>query len=215
MSEAITVERNAADLPPTSQLCVSCGMCCDGTLFSQALLKAGEPDEARRLGMQVFTIGSGPPETVVGYDDAFRLPCHLHDRGWCTIYDDTARPHVCGAFQCVLLKRLVAGEVDLDRSLEAARIGRDLADQVKGRVGSATAEPGSLWAQVADVWRVEGNNVISRLRALGVSDDTLMDVVALRAHLLRHFLAPPTGAAGGDEPATAESEAKALPDDGR
>ena len=152
----------------------------------------------------------------MGYDDAFRLPCHLHDRGWCTIYDDTARPHVCGAFQCVLLKRLVAGEVDLDRSLEAARIGRDLADQVKGRVGSATAEPGWLWAQVADVWRVEGNNVIES--GFGAASERSASSSAPRPPRTSPGQFPrrrPKWPAATGQPSPRSSKARPFGDDGR
>ncbi|QIP13924.1 hypothetical protein G8759_15545 [Spirosoma aureum] len=76
------------------ELCVKCGFCCDGTLFSFAVLQAGEQ-------------GDLPEKIEQSYskeDDRefFKLPCSYFC-GKCTIYDKK-RASICSAFRCQLLK---------------------------------------------------------------------------------------------------------------
>ena len=91
-----------------SSICVSCGMCCDGTLFSKAVVR-GQADEALALslGLETFQVES----TLY-----FRLPCH-HFKGCCTVYDQ-ARPHTCGAYFCKPLRMVKQGVLALDMARE-------------------------------------------------------------------------------------------------
>jgi hypothetical protein len=75
------------------EICVKCGLCCDGTLFSNATVIPGEK-------------GTMPPYMEenylkVGEKESFLLPCLYFDTK-CTIYDKK-RPHVCSSFRCKLL----------------------------------------------------------------------------------------------------------------
>ena len=84
-----------AEIPVAEQeICVTCGFCCDGTLFKRAMLEPGE-------------YGSLPQKIEEQYGKAdesefFVLPC-AYFCGKCTIYDQK-RAEVCGAFRCKLLK---------------------------------------------------------------------------------------------------------------
>ncbi len=83
------------------EICVKCGLCCDGTLFGHAVLQKGEH-------------GYLPEKIEQQYgkeDDAefFTLPCAYFD-GKCTIYDQK-RAVVCSAFRCQLLKTFANGRV--------------------------------------------------------------------------------------------------------
>lgn len=83
--------------PPDEQaICVTCGFCCDGTLFLHACLNPGE----RGVGGLPGKI----EEASFGEDgkDYFRLPCHFFT-GKCTIYDKE-KADVCSAYRCQLLK---------------------------------------------------------------------------------------------------------------
>jgi uncharacterized protein len=83
-----------------SSICVSCGMCCDGTLFDKAVVH-GEEDRAVADGVGLTTY-------VINDKSFFKLPCH-HFSACCTIYG-TQRPHTCSAFFCVPLKKYKSGE---------------------------------------------------------------------------------------------------------
>jgi hypothetical protein len=94
-----------------STLCVGCGLCCSGVLFSQA---RAEPDEVPRLKALGLEVEQGRGERL-----QFRLPCPHHDDGHCGIYAD--RFLKCRTFRCALLKRLDEGEVGLVEAQSTVR----------------------------------------------------------------------------------------------
>jgi hypothetical protein len=88
------------------QICIKCGLCCDGTLFEHAALQAGEH-------------GSLPEKIEDNYrklkdEEVFLLPCHYFD-GKCTIYDQK-KAVVCSAFRCQLLKDFSKGQISKDNA---------------------------------------------------------------------------------------------------
>lgn len=91
------------DWQAVSQLCTSCGMCCDGTLFSHATI-SNEADLALAASLGMTTLKKNER-------DAFALPCH-HFTEQCTIYDQ-ARPHTCSAFFCQPIRDIRRGKCDL------------------------------------------------------------------------------------------------------
>jgi len=88
------------DQPASSDLCLACGLCCDGSLFERASLRSGEDELAQSLGLTVIGTGSN--------DSGFRLPCPLFS-GCCTIYNQQ-RPKICNAFRCKQLLRQDRGQ---------------------------------------------------------------------------------------------------------
>jgi Fe-S-cluster containining protein len=91
-----------------SQLCPNCGLCCNGVLFADVELRAG--DDAGRLaelGLSLIKKGSKL---------AFAQPCACFDGKLCGIYAD--RPKRCRTFECGLLKRVQNGELDADAALK-------------------------------------------------------------------------------------------------
>jgi uncharacterized protein len=82
-------------------VCLGCGLCCDGTLFSHL----GVLDEQdlglplRQLGVRLI-VESDPP--------AFELPCPALADGACTIYHQ-GRPRACSWFVCDLADAVAAG----------------------------------------------------------------------------------------------------------
>lgn len=123
---------------PSQNLCISCGMCCDGTLFVWAPLCA--EDKAGQLDS--FTVGDDPQKGGPHFD----LPCpHLHDRK-CALYQSW-RPRICHTFRCKTLRRFEAGEIDLleaqtiiERTTElATRVWRQMGERVGDQRGSLGA----------------------------------------------------------------------------
>ena len=87
-------------MPPTDpaqSLCLSCGLCCDGSLFWGVSLEEGEV--------------SPSPTDEAG---VLRQPCACFD-GACTIY--SARPTECRAFTCHVLDAVTEGSRDRDWAL--------------------------------------------------------------------------------------------------
>jgi hypothetical protein len=89
-----------------SRLCVSCGLCCDGTLFSHVKISGSEREELARSG-----IGVGEKKGR----DVMWLPCGKLEGKCCTIYSQ--RPQGCRAFVCALGARVVAKELLVEDAL--------------------------------------------------------------------------------------------------
>lgn len=85
-----------------SALCLRCGLCCDGTLFTQVPLAAGE---VVRLPVLVREDGRA----------ALRQPCAALEGRCCTIYEE--RPASCRRFRCMLQTALAETEVSLAEAL--------------------------------------------------------------------------------------------------
>ncbi|MBV6396444.1 MAG: hypothetical protein HFACDABA_02042 [Anaerolineales bacterium] len=104
-----------SDLPNTltnaNQLCVECGLCCTGHLFTHLTLKPGEEAKADFLGLE----HSDPAAKI-----RLVFPCHLWN-GNCSIYAHPSKPNICDAYQCGLLKKVTAQQVDLPEALKAVR----------------------------------------------------------------------------------------------
>jgi Fe-S-cluster containining protein len=89
-----------------TDLCRSCGLCCNGALFDRAPLQPEEREPARALGLRV-TESDGAPY--------FLQPCTAFGGSVCTVYPN--RPAACRRFRCLLLKALERGETSLEAAL--------------------------------------------------------------------------------------------------
>lgn len=118
-----------------SQLCLACGLCCDGSLFTHLVPRG---DEARTLAhTKLRLIDKRDGSTVIG------LPCPALDGACCTMYE--ARPTGCRAFICATGRQLVAGEIDEGTALARIAEARRRLEQVRGALPpSAQGDDDSL-----------------------------------------------------------------------
>lgn len=72
-----------------SDLCKSCGLCCDGTLFSKVKARPVNPLIVKELSL----------DDSLGY---FKLPCSCLVNTTCSIYEE--RPTICQDFFCKQIK---------------------------------------------------------------------------------------------------------------
>jgi Fe-S-cluster containining protein len=105
------------------QLCPNCGLCCDSTLFADVELRAG--DDAKRLTKLGLTI-----ENKTRTKLAFAQSCACFDGKLCGIYAD--RPKRCRTFECGLLKRVQAGELNAAAALKTIAKTKLQAETVRG-----------------------------------------------------------------------------------
>lgn len=81
-----------------SKLCISCGMCCDGSLFKHAhLFDQDDIVLAQSLNLSVVK------------NEGFKLPCKYFD-GCCTIWT-SQKPKICDKFFCKPLKKYFDNEI--------------------------------------------------------------------------------------------------------
>ncbi|WP_342377679.1 YkgJ family cysteine cluster protein [Myxococcus stipitatus] len=92
---------------PLSTLCLRCGMCCDGTLFTHVSLQPDEASALRRHGVPLLQREEGPP--------VLAQHCAALDGRTCTVYAD--RPASCRRYHCQLFSALSEKEVSLDEAL--------------------------------------------------------------------------------------------------
>jgi len=111
--------------PVGSDLCLACGLCCDGTLFARVPLGSEEAGPARALGLAVTEGAQGA---------SFAQPCPLFREGCCSVYGRTPQP--CVRFRCRLLDRFLAGAVPLEEGLRIVARARNLRDGLRERLAS-------------------------------------------------------------------------------
>lgn len=111
------------------QLCLQCGLCCNGVLFRDVELQPGDDAlRLKQLGMPVRTAATRnkKPETP---SSKFNQPCTaLGADCRCRIYAD--RPSRCRSFECALLLKVIAGEAEVEPALKLIRSTRRKADKV-------------------------------------------------------------------------------------
>jgi hypothetical protein len=109
------------------QLCPNCGLCCDSTLFADVELRAA--DDTKRLKQLGLTLVQKTKSKV-----AFAQPCACFDGKLCGIYAD--RPRQCRKFECGLLKRVDAGEMEAGAALKKISEAKILSGKVRGLLRS-------------------------------------------------------------------------------
>ncbi len=169
-------------LDELSALCLACGACCDGTLFTHAELDA---DESARLGarLRMLPLSSERP--------AFAQPCSAHDGAGCTLYEQ--RPSVCSRYRCELYKACEAKTAKVDASIALVRRIKVLAARVREKLGSDDT-PRSLWQRVATL----GSTTSAELAAR--DPDLAMDIAELALRVKRDLGVAPDGKLPGSSP---------------
>lgn len=107
------------------QLCLACGLCCDGTLFDNVQLGPGDDvKKVKALGLPVAVTRARQPVSQ------FRQPClALCADRTCRIYAD--RPVQCRTFECGVFKEAQAGRITFAAALRLVKQVRRKADNIR------------------------------------------------------------------------------------
>ncbi|NMO18878.1 YkgJ family cysteine cluster protein [Pyxidicoccus fallax] len=120
---------------PLSTLCLRCGMCCDGTLFTHVSLQPPEVTALEARGLPLTRRADGSP--------ALAQHCAALDGRTCTVYAD--RPASCRRYHCQLYAALAEKEVSLDEALAVVDEARARVDAVGQELPPASeGEPRSV-----------------------------------------------------------------------
>ena len=113
--------KKTADSNP---LCLECGLCCNGVIFANGQLQPGDDvARLRELGLKLL-----PKRKAESGKRKFHQPCAAFDGCRCGIYGE--RPQYCRAFECALLKKFQARNIEADAALRIIRRARRRADKV-------------------------------------------------------------------------------------
>jgi len=112
-------------MTPGEQLCLACGLCCDGTLFD--LVKLEPSDVAARLKALGLPVTVSRGKTPVA---RFPQPCAaLCANRSCQVYAD--RPWQCRVFECGVFKDVKAGRTTPAAALRLIKQARRRADKAR------------------------------------------------------------------------------------
>jgi Fe-S-cluster containining protein len=122
---------------PTEQLCLECGLCCNGVIFADVHIQTrAEATRLRGLGMSLLRSeststdrGKGCSSKAPRADWKFAQPCSALRGCHCKIYPE--RPKYCRQFECILFKSVQAGRLEIPAALRIIRTARQKADTVR------------------------------------------------------------------------------------
>ncbi len=100
------------------EICISCGFCCDRTLFDVARLTASDELWGKLVDR----------ETEIDGKRFMRLPCPYFDSK-CTIYDKN-KPAVCSSFKCKVLKDSINGVFTKQEALDIIKEAKKTRDEL-------------------------------------------------------------------------------------
>jgi uncharacterized protein len=169
------------EVPVGANICVECGICCDGTMFGYAELEPGDnPEVLVTMGLAVVRNGD---------QGGFQLPCPCLVDRTCTVYDD--RPSPCRRYKCAMLLDHEAGRVSTEDAL--ATIGRTIAlrDRLRPDLEALVDSPipvpfSGLHAMLATADETHADDAADVLHRAAVA----ADVATLRRLLADHFDLP-------------------------
>lgn len=129
MEQTVDVSQDIDLISKGSELCVECGLCCQGFLHPYALVYDDEVDFVKALDLEPYTDERVPDEKL------FRLPCHHHKNGCCSIYPN--RPRVCGEYKCNVLLRFLDQGASFEKSQTLVRTAVHLVEAIQTHIGSS------------------------------------------------------------------------------
>ena len=92
-------------------ICLDCGICCDGTFFDYVPVTEEEAAVLESTGLSI--------KLVEELGLRIQLPCKKFG-GCCTIYAE--RPAICRSFRCRLLKSKDKGEIEAGHALQRIQL---------------------------------------------------------------------------------------------
>lgn len=116
-------------------LCLSCGLCCNGVIFADVKLQAADsPARLKLLGMRLtppahnLSSAQPGPELFAADLPRFLQPCCALEGCRCRIYSE--RPQHCRQFECLLLQSVRSGRISKPLALKTVDTARQRTDAV-------------------------------------------------------------------------------------
>ena len=104
MDNPLNIDADGQSAIDANKLCQSCGICCNGALFSYVSVTGSE---AKVLEKEGVTLKKADKNTY-----RFNLPCTKFKDGGCSIY--TSRPKKCASFYCKLAESVLNESVSFE-----------------------------------------------------------------------------------------------------
>jgi uncharacterized protein len=163
-------------------ICLTCGLCCDGTIFRHVGFENGEAVQSSVFagcGIEIL-------KDAASGERYFEQPCSAHDGRYCTIYAD--RPLVCRNFECKLLKACAEGKIEVAAALDVIKTAKER----KARLVEHVAQLGfpfkprdivyDLFRQVLDLAKKSGDDGLKKQCA-----DIALEISAFKRFISLNF----------------------------
>lgn len=109
-------------------ICLPCGLCCDGTIIGFVQLDSEELSSIRQL-MDIEERDE---------NGMFFLPCNKFGCNGCTIYSQ--RPKACRNFECGVLKSFEKKELSFDKAIEVIDVVKQKKISIEKQVATLQIE---------------------------------------------------------------------------
>jgi Fe-S-cluster containining protein len=164
-----------------SNICLGCGLCCDGTIFATVSLYPADDVHALRA--------AGVALPVPGGAASFHQPCPALSAGCCGVYEQ--RPGSCRDYRCALRRRYDGNEISFGEArtvIDTAIALRDAVRPELERLTQSTA-PSSLkhMYRLAQTLLEAPDDPVRSRREHG---RLLLAMASLQRFLARHFQLP-------------------------
>lgn len=160
------------------EICVTCGFCCDGTLFAHALLNPGEKGNLpEKIEENLFSAAER---------DYFHLPCRYFN-GRCSIYD-RQRADVCGSYRCQLLRDFSDCIITYGQALGIVERARQVRSELMEQYSLLTGKRDSV--HFMKVLKEAGNNLLQEGDTVSAAMDRELFLARcniFEALLIKHF----------------------------
>jgi hypothetical protein len=151
----------------SSNICLSCGLCCDGTLIGFVQLDQKEVPALR----EIMEIEEENNENI------FLQPCDKYCNG-CTIYSE--RPVNCIKFKCGLLKNLEQKKLTFDSAINTIELAKEKRGAIEEQITSLNLNlrSQSFYFKIVELNKIlqtpkfdsyltaENHNIINNIREL-------------------------------------------------
>ena len=155
-----------------SSLCQTCGLCCQGLLYSFVALRADEVGAAK----------TWPVEMVTRDDEiGFKQPCGCLTELRCSVY--ARRPQTCAQYRCQLLRRLRQKEISPASAFECVAEARRLIAEIETHIPAVSCK--SIWQRINERWNLfEFQHLLAKGE---LNSEALTAIVGLDIVLTKYF----------------------------
>lgn len=161
-----------------NNICIKCGMCCDGTLFSWGKINDGEKldkdfEIIQHKGKDVFT-----------------QPCSYVNNCVCSIYNSSKiqRPLICGNYKCNLLKKYNKQEVSYENAIKIIEITKTTAAKLDKEITNSFPDIArESISNKIDILNEKHNKTTNQMEFRKNFGKILLNSVIFREILWKHF----------------------------
>ncbi len=178
MSNPHSTDKGFDRISKGSELCMSCGLCCEGTLLF--IRVALETEEAKSLSQ----LGQIPYQKKGNHDFLLCSPCPNFNDSKCSFY--AQRPRICRGYRCKLLKGYLQGTISFGESIELVRKAKCLMEVIYQRIGGGDDPSKSIWKQIKNFMELQARSVNSE-ESRRLIARLLLDVKKLSIICSNHF----------------------------